>query len=51
VVIEHNTDVLKAADWIIEMGPDAGDKGGTVTFSGTPAQLKKSAKSKTAPFL
>lgn len=51
VVIEHNTDVLKAADWIIELGPDAGDKGGSVTFSGTPAQLKKSAKSKTAPFL
>ena len=51
VVIEHNTDVLRAADWIIELGPDAGDKGGTVTFSGTPTQLKKSAKSKTAPFL
>jgi excinuclease ABC subunit A len=51
VVIEHNTDVLKAADWVIEMGPDAGDKGGTVVFTGTPAQLKKAAKSKTAPFL
>jgi excinuclease ABC subunit A len=51
VVIEHNTDVLKAADWIIELGPDAGDKGGTITFSGTPAQLKKSTKSKTAPYL
>jgi excinuclease ABC subunit A len=51
VVIEHNTDVLKAADWIIELGPEAGDKGGMVTFSGTPAQLKKSSKSKTAPFL
>ena len=51
VVIEHNTDVLKASDWIIELGPDAGDKGGTVTCSGTPAQLKKSSKSKTAPYL
>lgn len=51
VVIEHNTDVLRAADWVIELGPDAGDKGGTITFSGTPAQLKKSAKSKTGPFL
>lgn len=51
VVIEHNTDVLRAADWVIELGPDAGEKGGTITFSGTPAQLKKSAKSKTGPFL
>lgn len=51
VVIEHNTDVLKAADWIIELGPEAGDKGGEVTFTGTPAQLKKSSKSKMAPFL
>lgn len=51
VVIEHNTDVLNASDWIIELGPDAGDKGGLVTFCGTPAQLKKSAKSKTAPYL
>jgi excinuclease ABC subunit A len=51
VVIEHNTDVLKAADWIIELGPEAGDKGGEVTFTGTPSQLKKSSKSNTAPFL
>ena len=39
VVVEHNTDVIKAADWIIDLGPDSGDKGGEVVFSGTPQEL------------
>ena len=41
LVIEHNTDVIKSADWVIDLGPEAGDEGGNVVFSGTPAGLKK----------
>ena len=39
VVVEHNPDVIRAADWIIDLGPDAGDNGGQVVFEGTPQQL------------
>ncbi|MBR5855796.1 MAG: excinuclease ABC subunit UvrA [Bacteroidales bacterium] len=39
VVVEHNTDVIKSADWIIDMGPDGGDEGGEIVFTGTPQQL------------
>ena len=39
IVIEHNLDVIKNTDWIIELGPDAGDHGGHVVFSGTPKDL------------
>ncbi len=41
IVIEHNTDVIKAADWIIDMGPEAGDKGGNIVYSGTSGRSKK----------
>ena len=41
IVVEHNMDVIKAADWIIELGPDAGDKGGELIFEGTPEELAK----------
>ena len=41
LVVEHNTDVIKAADWVIDLGPDAGDRGGQVVFSGTPEDLAK----------
>ncbi len=41
VVVEHNTDVIKAADWVIDMGPEGGDAGGTVCFTGTPEELAK----------
>ena len=41
VVVEHNPDVIRSADWIIDLGPDAGDQGGQVVFEGTPEQLKK----------
>ena len=43
VVIEHNLDVVKTADWIIDLGPEGGDKGGTVVAEGTPEQVAKTA--------
>ncbi len=51
IVIEHNTDVIKSADWVIDLGPEAGEKGGNIVFAGTPAELKKSKQSHTARFL
>lgn len=51
VVIEHNTDVLRAADWIIDLGPEAGEEGGQLVFAGTPQELKKNKKSYTAKYL
>jgi excinuclease ABC subunit A len=51
VVIEHNLDVIKCADWIIDMGPGAGVDGGNIVFAGTPEDLAKSKASLTAPFL
>ena len=51
LVIEHNTDVLKSADWIIDLGPEAGDEGGNLVFEGKPADLKKVKKSYTSRFL
>lgn len=50
-VIEHNTDVIKNADWVIDLGPEAGDEGGEVVFAGIPAQLRKVKQSYTARFL
>lgn len=51
LVIEHNTDVIKSADWIIDMGPEAGDGGGTIVYAGVPAGLKKVKESYTGRFL
>jgi excinuclease ABC subunit A len=51
LVIEHNTDVLKSADWIIDLGPEAGDEGGNLVFEGKPADLKKVKESYTGRFL
>lgn len=51
VVIEHNLDVIKHADWIIDMGPEGGSKGGQVMFAGTPAQLLEVPGSLTAQYL
>ena len=51
LVIEHNTDVLKSADWIIDLGPEAGDAGGNLVFEGKPADLKKCKESYTGKFL
>ncbi len=41
IVVEHNVDVIRAADWVIDLGPDAGDRGGRVVFAGTPEDLAK----------
>ena len=51
IVIEHNTDVLKSCDWVIDLGPEAGDGGGNLVFAGKPADLKKFKESFTAKFL
>lgn len=50
-VIEHNTDVIKSADWVIDLGPEAGEDGGTVVYSGLPDGLKNSKESHTGKFL
>ncbi len=50
-VIEHNTDVIRAADHVIELGPGAGEQGGTVTYSGTPRAMLACAASVTARYL
>ncbi|MGO4691931.1 AAA family ATPase [Glaciibacter sp. 2TAF33] len=51
IAVEHNMDVVAASDWIIELGPAGGDKGGRVVAVGTPRQLVTMAKSVTAPYL
>ena len=51
VVIEHNTDVIAAADWVIDMGPDAGADGGKIVYEGTPADLRSLKQNLTAAAL
>jgi excinuclease ABC subunit A len=51
LVIEHNTDVIRSADWIIDLGPEAGDGGGSLVYAGIPAGLKKTKDSYTGKFL
>ncbi|HEV8541249.1 MAG TPA: excinuclease ABC subunit UvrA [Verrucomicrobiae bacterium] len=51
LVIEHNLDVIRAADWIIDLGPEAGDLGGKLVAQGPPEEVAKSAESITASFL
>ena len=51
VVIEHNTDVMKEADYLIDIGPEAGPGGGKIIAAGTPEHVAKSSLSRTAPFL
>ena len=51
VVIEHNLDVIKTADWIIDLGPEGGDEGGEIIASGTPEDVSKNKKSFTGQFL
>ncbi len=48
IVIEHNLDVIKCADWVIDLGPEGGDGGGTIVVAGTPEQIVKNKKSHTA---
>jgi len=51
LVIEHNIEVIRAADWIIDLGPEAGDEGGRVVAMGTPLEVARSDTSRTAPYL
>lgn len=51
IVIEHNTDVIKSADWVIDLGPEAGDAGGNLVYAGVPKGLKKVQQSYTGQFL
>ena len=51
VVVEHNTEVIRCADWVIDLGPEAGSGGGAVVFEGTPHDLAGCAESRTGEFL
>ena len=51
VVIEHNLDVIKTADYIIDIGPEGGDKGGTIVAQGTPEQVAENKKSYTGAYV
>jgi excinuclease ABC subunit A len=51
VVIEHNLEVIKTADWIIDLGPEGGDKGGEIVFAGTPEEIVTHPRSYTGQFL
>jgi len=51
IVIEHNLDVIKTADWVIDLGPEGGDSGGRVVAVGTPEQVARNAQSHTGRFL
>ncbi len=51
VVVEHNADVIRAADWVIDLGPEAGDGGGRVVFAGTPEDLRGCKESYTARYI
>ena len=51
LVVEHNTDVIRASDWVIDMGPDGGDRGGTVVYAGVPEKLRKAKASFTGRYL
>jgi excinuclease ABC subunit A len=51
IVVEHNLDVIKTADWVIDLGPEGGDEGGKIIAEGTPEQIVKNKKSLTGEFL
>jgi len=51
IVVEHNTDIIKVADWVIDMGPEAGEGGGTVVYAGVPKGLAKCKTSQTGKYL
>ena len=51
ILIEHNLDIIKNSDWVIDLGPGAGDKGGRLIATGTPEQLAANAKSLTGKYL
>jgi excinuclease ABC subunit A len=51
LIIEHNTEVIKCADWVIDLGPEGGNKGGNLTFAGTPEDLAKEKGNFTGAYL
>jgi excinuclease ABC subunit A len=51
VIIEHNLDVIKTADWIVDLGPEGGDKGGDIIATGTPEEIAQVKKSYTGQYL
>jgi len=51
LVIEHNLEIIKSADWIIDLGPEGGEKGGHLVFMGTPEDLVADGKSQLTTFL
>jgi excinuclease ABC subunit A len=51
IVVEHDMRVVAASDWVIDVGPGAGDEGGRVVAEGTPAEVAKAGESRTAPYL
>ena len=51
VIVEHNTDVIRCADWVIDLGPEAGDRGGNIVFEGTPDDLSRCKESYTGKYL
>jgi excinuclease ABC subunit A len=51
IVVEHDMSVVARADWVIDLGPGGGDAGGRIVASGPPADVARSAESRTAPYL
>ena len=51
IIIEHNPDILKSVDWIIDMGPEGGRRGGLIVAEGTPEQIARDSNSVTGPYL
>jgi excinuclease ABC subunit A len=51
LIIEHNLDVIKSSDWVIDLGPEGGDQGGRVVASGTPEQVARNSQSHTGKYL
>ena len=51
LVIEHNLDVIKSADWVIDLGPEGGEEGGKIIATGTPEQVARNAQSYTGKYL
>ena len=51
IVIEHNLDVIKTADYIIDIGPEGGDRGGTIVATGTPEEIAANPKSYTGKYI
>ncbi len=51
LIIEHNLDIIKVADWIIDLGPEGGDRGGELIAEGTPEQIVRNKRSYTGKFL